>query len=205
MDSDKLIIKNYIYNELDLIKCEYCIENILILDCSFNFIVKILNYPPKLEEFNCSANRIKYLENLPNTLKYLDCYSNPIENLDNLPESLLLLRCSHCILPLNNLPIGLLDLDCESCILDLSTLSNLKFFRGVCCNSETSYYQTIPKNMCKLILDNCDTIKINFNTVPQSLSYIYCSRTNYKNHIYNLETLDKNVNEFKKDFSHVLL
>ena len=207
MNSD-LVISNCKDNELNIFKYMDNIdnvENVLNLFCSGIGIVKILNYPSKLEFLDCTYNKIKYLKNLPNTLKYLDCYSNPIENLDYLPESLLVLKCSNCILPLNNLPISLLELDCESCILNLSNLQNLKYFRGVNCKSETNDYQIISKNMNKLILDGCNSIKINFNTISTNLYYIFCSKENINNLIYNSTTLDKNINEFKKEYPTIIL
>lgn len=197
-----LIIDNDIVGELIL---NFNLEHILILDCSNKNITKITNFPSKLEELICVGNQIKYLDNLPNTLKYLDCYSNPIENLNYLPDSLLILKCSYCIEPLNNLPINLIELECEMCIVNLSSLQNLKFFRGVYCKSEINGYQVIPKKMSKLILDRCKNMKINFDIIPESLHYIYCNHEDFKNHIYDSETLDKNLCEFKKKYPNIFI
>ena len=182
-------------DELNLIELN---ENILTVDCSNNNIKKIINFPSKLKELICVCNKIKYFENLPNTLRYLDCWSNPIENLDYLPNSLLVLRCSNCILPLNNLPNSLLELECETCMINLSTLStlpNLKYLKIVNCCSENNYYQLIPKNIYKLIIDN-SPIKINLDVIPTNLYYFYCNKENIVNLIYNSKTINPNLLEF---------
>ncbi len=152
------------------------------LNCEFNSITSIINFPPTLkklycgnnhietldnlqhksctillEYLNCEFNKIKQLDNLPNSLAYLDCSKNLLTNLDFLPVNLekLILRYNDSIQKLDLLPQNLKYLDCMSIIL-ITNLDNL------------------PQNLNILKCINCKNLK-SFNYIPNSLKELHCS------------------------------
>ena len=190
---------------LDLIKFTKLEE----LDCSRNYITKIINIPnsvkkikyhqnyntlkidklpDNLEELVCSFNNIVNLSNLPLGLKKLNCSDNNIVELNNLPNLLEELDCSYCrIINLNNLPLGLKKLNCSfNIIFELNNLPD-SLEELDCSYNNIVNLSNLSSSLKKL---NCFNNKIiELNNLPNLLEELDCSN----NKIINLNYLPLNL------------
>jgi hypothetical protein len=152
--------------------------NLKYLYCNDNYITKLENLPPNLEELDCGGNLITELPtNLPNNLKSLVCDDNKITTLPELPHNLLYLHCNRNNLSfLPKLPNTLIDLKCSSnkitTIVELPpTLEEL--------NCSSNQLTTLPKLPNTLANLNC-SYNNQITRLPQlspSLRAICCYHT----------------------------
>lgn len=91
----------------------YSVEEITVLDCSFNQLQSLPELPSTLKELNCFHNQLENLSSLPNKLEVLECSNNRLQSLPTLPNSLKALHCSvNRLQSLPKLPREMIVLDC---------------------------------------------------------------------------------------------
>jgi Leucine-rich repeat (LRR) protein len=123
------------------------------LDCSRNYIIKLDNLPSKLIKLNCSSNQIVSLDNLPEGLKVLICSYNPILRLDNLPLGLIELVCSH-----NN---HITQLDYLPCLLKYLEANS---------NPKLTQLSNLPNSIVKIVFNT----NISILPIPKKTKFIFC-------------------------------
>jgi uncharacterized repeat protein (TIGR01451 family) len=100
-------------NILNLTGIQY-FDNLLVLNCAYNYLVNLPSLPNLLRELYCVNNNLTSLPQLPNSLEVLFCYDNELNYLPTLPSSLWILDCSNNQLTnLPSLPNELNDINCS--------------------------------------------------------------------------------------------
>ena len=96
-------------------------QNLLVLDCSVNYLTTINHLPTNLQLLNCKKNLLNSLDSLPASLTGLLCGHNQLTTFQALPN-LANFECSNNSISLfPSLPNSLLFFDCDSNLITVIT------------------------------------------------------------------------------------
>lgn len=155
---------NISYNDLIVLPNLSKLKKLKILNCTNNFLRKIIKLPNSLELLNCSYNKlIKLGPFLPNSLRKLFCFYNKLENISTFNKKLEICHCyGNNLKTLPKINKNLKILFCfDNKLIELPELKHaLKLKELYCQQNNIKIMPELPSSLIELACSQNKLVKI---------------------------------------------
>lgn len=172
-DDERFDCRNQGLKNIDLL----CHENMKLINCCNNEIIKLDDLPVGLKALYCEYNKLTSLNNLPRELITLSCRGNNINELLYLPLSLMWLDCSENKINQIEIPAYLEEFYCEDGEINIELFPNML--------KEVDINNTYGNIKCKFpygleIIESEDIYGVKYINIPKSIKKINNDKINYR-------------------------